>query len=122
MTPLLGPSDPRGEPMRRLQVGPDPAEDAPAFVADRVLTPLLLEDGVPWVLPPAEKAPVLDPPIELADESLLFPGEVTAPHEPAGGCAHPQPQRPGRQIPPGQDHPAARLPDALAAAVGELDG
>jgi hypothetical protein len=110
------------EAVGTVQVRPRPPDDTPALVPDRVLAALLPEDGVPGVLSGPEQAPVLDAPVELADEPVLLPGEVGAADHGAGRGRDLELKSRGRELPAMEDDPAPRLAHALAAAVREEDG
>jgi hypothetical protein len=59
------------------EVAPDQADHREAGdLAQLILTPLLCEDDVAGLLPRSEQAAVLDPPVELAEQSELRPSPV----------------------------------------------
>src|SRR6476659_8394252 len=76
--PIPGSFDAVADPGGDRQVGPCPPHDLVAFVPDRILASLLLEDSVSGVLARAQESSVLDASVELADDAFVLPGEVGA--------------------------------------------
>jgi hypothetical protein len=70
------------------QVAPHPADHAPVLLPQRVLPALLLEHGVTGRLAGTEQTPVLDAPVELAEQPLLPPPEVAATDQQPVGPVH----------------------------------
>ncbi len=104
-----------------MQVGPDPADEALARVAHRVLADLLGDHGIGGLLARAQQPAVLDQPVELPDHVVLRPAEVAPAERPAVQRVQRHLQDRGGEAGPVDGDPAARLPDALGEAVGERD-
>ena len=80
-TPLESPLESLTELLRLVQVGPDPANDLPTQVAQRILAPFLCKDGVCRRLPGLEQLAVLLFAVELTERPKLLPTKVGTTYE-----------------------------------------
>jgi len=105
----------------RGQICPHPARDAPALVPDGDLAALLLEHDVLGFLARSQEPAVRHPTVELAEQAVLLPGEIGPRDHEAVTAADLELQRRGTHAPAVQQDAAARLADALAATVRDVD-